>query len=134
MQHAGTRRVTGGHQDSGLVVATGRQQFPAYHEESCGVVGAVFDIRDQRIQAVNIGSGLSADRCSTLLVARPSCPCRVAAHANQIHMRQVLPQPAPALGYRLLVCAYALDVFQGLHTAEQMLLNFQFYLAADFQW
>src|SRR5204863_9818413 len=79
-----------------ILAARGEEPAPE-HQEARRVVGAVLDLRDQDLQAIDLGRGLACDRGAPLLVAGAPRPLGVAGYRHLLDARQVLVQPLPAL-------------------------------------
>ena len=127
MQNTGPAgRVIGRHHQRCLVRAARRQQISSNHEKARRVIGPIFNIVNHYPELIDVGGNFRANRRSAILISGSSGTCRIAGHADQLDMRQVLAQPATTLRQGLFMGADSLNLLQTLHLAHQVLLDFEF--------
>src|SRR5687767_1869322 len=61
VERSGRLRVAGRYQQRGLVAAAGAEQLAADHQEARRIVRSILDLRDDDVQAVNLGRRLPRD-------------------------------------------------------------------------
>ena len=93
--------------------------------------GAILDLRDDDVQAVDLRRCLPRDCRRAVLVAGATRGFGVAADRHALGIRQVFVEPLPALRQRLLVRADAHDLLEAMHAAHQVLMDAQLDFAAD---
>ncbi len=126
-----TRLVVDGDQQRGAVVARGREQRTADHQEARGVVRAILDAGGHGLEAVDLARRLAGNGRRVVGMTRHTSRFGIAAYRDALDVRQVDAQPGLALLQRLRMRIDALDVLQLAAQRMQALVHAQLDFAAD---
>ena len=129
----GAFRAGGRDENRRFVVAARGKELAADDDEARRVVVAILDAVEEDTEVVNLRRGVAGERRSAVFVACAARGLGVARDGNLLDLRQVLCEPRAALRERLRMRAHAADVADVLHPAQQVLMDPQLDLAADFE-